>query len=1112
MKNLTNWSGGEKLPGLVKFFRIMKLATFLILMSIGWAFAGKTYSQVKLLNLNMNKTTVKEVLSRIEEQSEFYFMYSGKLIDVDREISVNLENQKIDEVLSTVFKNTNVNYVIKDKFIVLTTENTGNILTVSGQQTPISGKVTDEAGLPLPGVTVLIKGTTQGTITNFDGEYTIANVPTDAVLVFSFVGMVTQEIPVGTEATINVKMATDAIGLEEVVAIGYGTQKKVSLTNSISQVDGETLTRRPVANVEQSLQGLAAGVTVVDQGGRPGASDVNIRIRGITSLSSNSPLIIVDGIEQRMTDINPDDIESISVLKDASSTAIYGSRAANGVILINTRRAKSGDVQVAYHGYYGFQRANNRPEHMGLRDYFELENAARINAGGQATYSEEFINEYVNATDRELYPLPFPWFDKGVMLKNAPQQNHTLSFSGGNEFVRARASLRYQDIEGIVNNFNDNTNEVRINTDFNLSSKLSVAFDMNLRMSEDVQPYAGVYNVFNYMLHATKFSVPQYATGEYGLGPQNNNPLIFSDLTGLRTSKNNYFIGKVKANYEIFSGLKYTFEYGIRDSKSEGSAYENKYRNEDPITGRVRQVTLNSLNESRGSLKELTLSHLLNYEKTFEDHEFKALVGYSTIDNRQNNLSAYRQDFYNNDIQSLDAGSEDNKDNSGYNSEYALRSYFGRFNYAYNNKYLFEVNARYDGSSRFSTTKQYAFFPSFSGAWRISQEDFWADMSETINEFKVRASWGLTGNQAIALYEFYPALSVVNYAFNETPVQGYTPTQFVNEDLTWEKTRQLDIGIDLGLWNSKLTVSADYYDKLTKDILLRLPIPSTIGLNASYQNAGSVSNKGWELGVIYRGGRKLTYDIGLNVSRNKNRVEDLKSTGPYITGSGANVTTIIQEGMAINSLWGYRTDGFFQSPEEIANYPTYQSNTQPGDVKYLNLNDDDKINPDDRAFLGYTFPLTNLGATMRFAYEGFELYMQWQGAFGHTTQLEGGLAHQATYEAFTHANYTDYWTETNTDARWPRPIKSNLRNLQASDRLTIDADYLRLKNIMLSYNVKASWLSKLPISKAQLYVNATNLITFSKLNDWGLDAETPAGRANYYPQVDLYTVGLKLNF
>ncbi len=1091
----------------------MKLAFVFLFVLIFNGLASNGFSQNQQVTATVKNKTIKEVMTEIERQTDYTFLYNSNSVDLSQPVSVSFDKENIAEAVEALFENTQIKFTVVENQIILMPKAAGVSNGLVQEQHVVKGTITDILGDPLPGVSIVEKGTTNGTISGVDGAYSITVSSSDVALQYSFIGFVSQEVNLAGRSGVDITLLEDVTDLSEVVVVGYGTQRKISLTNSIAQVSGDDLVKRPVANVSQSLQGMAPGVVVLDQGGRPGNSDVNIRVRGLTTLGNNNPLIIVDGVEQRMSDINPDDIESVSVLKDASSTAIYGSRAANGVVLITTRRAKEGKMQIAYHGYYGIQKAINRPEHLGLRDYMELENVARVNAGRAPLYTEEYINEYVNATDREKYPLPFPWFDKGVMLKDAPQQNHTLSMSGGNELVKARVSLRHQDIDGIVSNFGDKTSEIRVNTDFKLSDKINVSFDVNYRTSEDTQPYAGVYNVFNYMLHATKFSVPQYSTGEYGLGPQNNNPLLNAELTGLRTNQNDYLFAKTKADYQIFKDLKYTFEYGVRNSATQRQAYKNKYSNEDPVTGRVRAVPMNSLEEYRSSFKEFTMTHLLNYNKKIgENHSFDVLAGYSTIDNRQNWISADRQDFYNNDIQSLRAGSEENRDNDGLNSDYGLKSYFGRLNYNFADKYMVEANVRYDGSSRFSKDKQYAFFPSFSGAWRISQEGFWDQFIDVVNEFKVRGSWGVTGNQAIDLYQFYPALSALDYAFNENPVQGYAQTNFVNQNLTWEETRQWDVGFDLGILKNRVTFTFDYYNKLTDGILLRLDIPRVIGLNPSYENAGVVSNKGWETGVNVKGGREFKYTIGANISRNKNIVEDLYGTGPYIEGGGANPTFIIKEGMSMNSLWGYHTDGFFQSEEEIANYPTYQSNTKPGDVKYLNLDGDDKISPDDRDFLGHTFPTLTYSANMNFSYKNFELFMQWQGAAGHTTQVGGGLAHQATYEAFTHKIHADYWTEDNRNARWPRPIKSNLRNLQASDLLTIDADYLRLKNIMLAYNVPSSVLGKLPISKVQVYANATNVLTISKLNEWNLDPEMPAGRANYYPQVSLYTVGLKLNF
>ena len=992
------------------------------------------------------------------------------------------------------------------------------IVTLAEVALRVQGTITDQRnGEALPGVNILVKGTTTGTVSDVDGNYSI-NVPSDNdTLVFSSIGYITQEVAVNGRSVVDLALREDVQSLSEVVVVGYGTQKKVSLTNAVSQVSGESIEKRPVANIQQSLQGFAPGVTVLDQGGAPGNSTANIRIRGITTLgddSKNNPLIIVDGIEQRMDDINPNDIESVSVLKDAASTAIYGSRAANGVILITTKRGSAGKVSITYDGYYALQDAINRPEHMALEPYLRLENVAHLNAGREAPYSEEYIREYVANAPSPEYPLPFPWWrrDELGILKLAPQQNHTLSVSGGSEIIKARMSIRHQNIDGIAPNFSDKTNEFRLNTDYKASEKLRFSADLNYRASESHLPGDGETRIFQYMLHASKFSWPKYETGEYGLGPQVNNPLLFAELTGDRRTLNDYLVGSIKGEYEILPGLAFSTQYALRYSNTQRKDFSNKYFNRDPVTDRFVQRQVNTLTEIRRNLKEFTLNSLLQYTGDFGQHGITALLGYSTIDNSENEIEAFRQDFYNNQVRSLNQGSTENRDATGFDADYGLRSYFSRVNYSYADKYLVEINARYDGSSRFSKGNRYSFFPSFSAGWRLSEEAFWDGLESTVNELKLRGSYGATGNQAVGLYSFYKTLSAINYSFDGEPVVGYAQRNFANRDLSWETTFQLDVGLDVGLLDDRILFTFDYYNKRTEDILLDLPIPSVVGLRAPPQNAGVVLNRGYEISANYRGGNEFRYDIGLNFSDNHNEVLDLVGTGPYIDGSSPNPTFIVKEGLPVNSHWGYLTDGYFQTQQEADNYPTLTANPMPGDVKYVDRNEDGVLNPDDRTFIGRSFPRFNYGMTTNFGYKNFELYTQWQGAAGHKIMLGGAWNHQATHEAFTHAIYEDYWTPENPNARFPRPVKGDTRNRQTSERNVIDSDYLRLKNITLSYTVPASLMDKLFLSHARVYAGVTNVLTISDLNEWNIDPEAPSGRLQYYPQVRTYTLGANIRF
>jgi TonB-linked SusC/RagA family outer membrane protein len=1002
------------------------------------------------------------------------------------------------------------------------------------QNSTVNGHVTsatDKGGLP--GVNIVVKNTLTGTTTDAEGKFEI-NAPSDAILVFSGIGYVTQEISVGGKSTIDVQLAVDTKLLDEVVVVGYGTQKRNSLTNSVSQISGDAITKRPVSNIQQAFQGLMPGVTVLDQGGSPGKSNTNIRVRGITTfningsstsgfdLGKNDALVIVDGIEQRLSDINPDDIETVSVLKDASSTAIYGSRATNGVILITTKRAKGGKVQVDYHGYYAIQKSNNVPKMMGLEAYMREQVAAYTNAGVTlpARFTEESIQAHVNATDREKYPMPNTWFE--TMLRSAPQQNHTISVAGGTDVLRTRLSVRYQDQQGVIEGYSNKIGEFRLNTDYTVSKRLRVSGDINYRYNRSLNPTVNNTNnnptPLNNFFHGTLWAVPKYADGSYGLSTQGNNPLMFNEIGGQSRQNTDYLAGYLKAEFDIAEGLTFSTQIAGRGSFIFQKNFTNSYTNVDKNTNITKTVAINSLTEVRNTLREYTLNNLLTYEKSFGDHKLKALVGYSQIGNTQTFLSAYRERFYNNDIGSIGQGANDGtKSNAGNDAEYGLRSFFGRVNYDYKEKYLFEANARYDGSSKFTGAKQYSVFPSFSAGWRISKENFWSNIEKTVNELKLRGSWGITGNQSVDLYSYYSALTANGYSFGGTSVQGYRPTTLANTNLGWESTTQLDLGLDAAFFNKRLSLTVDYYRKLTDDILLNLDIPATIGLTAPPQNAGSVENKGWEFGLNYRGGQGnsgFRYTLGGNLSINENKVVDLKGTGPYITGSDIDPRYIIAKGLPINTLWGYQTDGLFQTEAEIAEYKaTYATNTKPGDVKYIDRNKDGKINADDMTAIGNSFPKYTFGVNSDFSYKNFELNILFQGAAKVDARLAGALAEMGNQEGFTHEIYTNnYWTPENPGARFPRPVKFDLRNVATSDRLVIDGSYVRLKNVQLAYNIPASIVSKLRVSRIRVYTSATNLFTISKLNDWNLDPEVPSGRAVYFPQTALYTFGLNLQF
>lgn len=990
----------------------------------------------------------------------------------------------------------------------------------------VVGLITDDKGEALAGVSVKAteeaSGNSRLVVTNASGRFIFEELKEgEYSFLFTSVGYQNKQLKgykVQADKTISllIELQKQSSNLSDVVVVGYGTQKKISLTNSVTQLTGEELGRKQVNNIEQSLQGVAPGVTVIDNGGIPGRDNATIRVRGITTLSDNSALVIVDGIEQRLTDINPNDIESVTILKDAASTSIYGSRAANGVILITTKRGKAGKLTVNVNSSLSYQKTMNTPKNMNMRDYMELEATAYQNVGSAvpAMFTPDSITKWVNATDRYRYPLPNTWFK--TLFHTAPRYDNNISVSGGSDNLKGRMAVRYMDQDGVTPNTSQNIREVRLNGDFKASSALSFSADINYRSNSNQTPHDLVGSVLDKMTTGSMWTVPKYPNGTYGLSNQSNNPLMYAEIGGKFKQTNDYLTGSIKGSWIIVKGLTLSSQFANRVNYFQSTDFTNAFTNTDSIKKITKLVQNNSLTEQRNYLYEYTWNNLLNYELTVGKHELKALAGYSEIYNKQNTISAYRERFYNNNIQSIGQGANDaTKSNGGSNSEFGLRSYFGRVNYAFFKKYFIEANGRYDGSSRFTGDNKYSFFPSFSAGWRISQEGFFQPLKSIVEDVKLRASWGKTGNQAVPLYSYYSSLQSSIYTFGGQSVTGYASANFTNQDITWETTRQYDFGMDVTLLRN-LTVTADYYNKRTSGILLQLPIPGLIGQNAPTQNAGVVDNKGIEVALSYKGsfGKSGRYSATGNFSYNKNTVVDLAGTGPYISSTNErDPRTITIVGQPIGAFWGYKTGGLFQTQDEVNSYPTYAVNTKPGDVKFLDRNKDGIISSDDDTIIGKSFPVYTFGLLTSVGWGGFDLNLQFQGVADVNTRLRGPINEQGNNEGFTHEIFTNnYWTPTHTDARFPRPTKGILNNMNTSDRTMLNGSYLRLKNVQLVYTIPVALVQKYKLQKASVFVSTTNLFTISELNEWNLDPETPSGNVNNYPQTRFTTIGINLQF
>ena len=1095
-----------------KTWMVMKLMVVFLLF-FTFQVGAKSYAQ--RITINKKQASLSDVFKAIEQQTGFLFFYDKVLMQKKKRIDIAIENATLDQALSTCLKDQHLIYTIVKNTVVIRPLRISAPYQVDNIQPMdipvsniVSGNVTNSRGEPLVGVSVTVKGTGIGSSTNKKGNYSI-DVPANGKLIFSYIGYKEQEVPVRGRSKVDVGMELSVSSLDQVVVVGYGTQKKTSLTSAVVDIKGEDLNKRTVADATQALQGLAPGVTVTDRGGGPGQSDVTIRVRGTTTLSGSDPLVIVDGIEQSMNDVVPSDIESLTVLKDAASTAIYGSRAANGVVLITTKRAKSNKLSVSLNSYYAIQKQIWTPKQMGMRDYMNMQDVAYINAGKPAPFPQDTINKWVNSTDRIRYPLVNDWIN--WMYSPAPQQSHTLSVSGGSDNVKTVLSINYFDQEGVLRHTGSERPSIRLNTDFKVSNRITLSGDFNYRQKTY---YAPTYetNAIKWMWASSNFAVPRYPDGTYGMSSDGISPLIQSDLRGLTHFREDFGFVNLKANIEILKGLNFQTQYGVTIGGLSQKIYQNAYVVRDYFDPSLirQQVTTNSMDETRDHHQQYTLNNLLTYNTSLDKNNFNILLGYSQEGYKYNYLSASRKDFYNNDIQSLSQGSLASRDNTGYESAWGLRSYFGRFDYNYAEKYFLELNGRYDGSSRFTGKNKYSFFPSISGAWRISREKFWSNFSNVVNEFKIRGSWGKTGNQSVGLYSYLETLAARDYDFGGNPVQGLYQGTLANTDITWETTTQSDIGLDASLLNGKFGVTFDYYKKITEGILLYLPIPLTIGLDAPPQNAGSVENKGWELNLSYRSRIKdFRYNLAFNISNVKNKITSLAGSGPYIYNNYW-VTTIQEVGLPINSFIGYKSDGFFKTQDEVDKSPTLYPGTKPGDLKYVDVNGDGIINPSDMVPIGSDIPHYTFGLNMNVDYKNFDMNLFFQGV-GKAQAMIGESAGNIEWQSFVFDFEKDYWTPDHTNAKFPRPVAFADNNWVNSDFWLINAAYLKLKNIQLGYTLPSALTQRFHIERLRLYVAKSNAFTISKVNKWGMDPEFNTSMREY-PQVSLNTVGINLTF
>jgi TonB-linked SusC/RagA family outer membrane protein len=989
----------------------------------------------------------------------------------------------------------------------------------------VTGTVTDAStGAVLPGVNIKVKGTTTGTSTDADGKYSLQVHSLQDTLVFSFIGYQTQSISMNGRTTANVALKPSILHGKQMVVVGYGEQKKADLTGVVSTVEGSDISNQPAIEVSSALQGKIAGVTITQHSGQPGLATGNITIRGIGTLgSSTSPLVLIDGVEGFLSDVDPSNVASVTVLKDAASAAIYGSRAANGVILVKTKHGKKGAVKIHYNGYVGWQHPTDLPKFVDAGEYMKYYNMANKNLGRAQVYSDNYIEQWQknHLTDPDHYPNT-DWVN-AVFTEPGLQQKHHLSVSGGSDKVQYYSSLGYDENRGNIIHYGYKRYSIRLNTNINASKQWHFIFDVNAVRKNRKAPTEGT-GIIRQVFRLSPNLVARYSDGSFGPGHNHSaNPVAFARRGGLQLHDASIFKSRLKARYEPLDGLEFSIMYSPEYRDGLNNTVQKQINLHDISTpNRIYKTPQkSSISESNGKVFNNNLDILAKYHASLQNHQFKVLGGYEFIDHHSDHFSAYRDHLALREFTELNSASVKNQQNSGTGSAYALQSVFGRFNYNYKSTYLFQANVRYDGSSRFAKNYRYGLFPSFSAGWRLANEPFFKNLNP-ISKLKLRVSWGELGNQDIGTY---PYQAVVNlnqrFIFGGQPVSAAAQLDMANTQISWETTEMADIGLNLGLWQNRFNFSFDYYQKKTRGILLRLPIPMYFGLTAPYQNAGKVENKGWELSTSYKNNAgDFHYDLSFHISNDLNKVTDLHGTGPSISGN-----YITKVGKPLHSLYGYVADGFFDSKEEIQNSATQSGKIAPGDIKYENqltidTNEDgvpdkadDVINADDKKIIGNTFPKFTYGFNIAANYKGFDLSASFQGV-GKKDVLLTQDAVWAFYNGGKMREWQkDFWTPDNKDAAYPRLTAGSTQNsFKTSSFWVYSAAYLRLRNLRIGYSIPVKWAQVLSIEKIEIYFMGQNLFTWLDDMPPGVSPNVPnTTNGKYYPVNKVYTFGLSVN-
>jgi len=1097
--------------------------------------AAPLYGQI---SVTFKDVPLMEALSTLENKSEYSFFYSNMLPDKDARVSIDAKDKSIEFILDNIFSNLSISYEINGHQIVLREDKKEEKNT----SYKASGVVVDSAGEPVIGAGVVIEGSTNGTITDVDGRWELVVPSTTTKIVISSLGYKEQVVAAGSASARTVTLHEDSQMLQETVVVGYGVQKKVNLTGAVAMVNSEEMNARPISSVASGLQGLLPGVTVVNSSSQPGQANTTIRVRGVGTIGNSNPLILIDGIEGDISSINPEDIESVSVLKDAASSAIYGARAANGVLLVTTKKLAAGKdavTKINFSAYAGIQTPTRLPEMCDAIEFMTLDNEARKNVDTADAWLPEDFDKVRNNTDPNYFGNT-DWIGQ-VLKKVAPQQNYSLSLNGTLGNSGYMLSYRYFDQSGLT--VGNSTGETRHNLRFKINTKLidrvTLSSNLGYTTTKVISPVSSLTSgggaIYTAMRIAPNVPV-RYTDGTWAYGGGNTNPVaILRDGGRAKTDADELSIMEV-VKVDILKGWDVSATYNVTSYNGLKDILKKTITFNNPQDGSTYSY------QSPNSIKNIDYRHnqqtfilQTNFDLNFGKHNVSGVVGMSQEWYTSRSFEASRTKLITEQDPTLNLGDPQTMSNASSYSSWAIRSGFGRISYNWNERYLLEGNLRYDLSSRFHKSNRSGLFPSVSAGWRISEENFMAATRTYLDNLKIRASWGMLGNQYVGSSN-YPYLSVLQAytsgvsMIGANATTGYVQSTLSNPNLSWEKIKMLDLGFDLAMFSNRLTFSFDWYNKDTDGILLKLNYPAQLGAKPSEQNAGKVNNKGWEMDLNWRSQvGEFMYGIGFNLSDVKNKIVDLGGNAPDLSGNQIRMV-----GYPIDAFYGYIADGLM-TPEDfkinnpethtynLPNIPVILGNRyQPGDIKYKDLSGPDgvpdgRITPEyDRTVLGSSIPRYTYSVRGNLGWRGIDFSFVLQGVGKCSGFLEGSARHalqdMAAYPQKVHLERYNVVTNPNPKASYPRLTYNTGFNQNTFSTFWLeDASYLRVKNVQLGYTFPEKWMKKARIDNFRIYASADNLFTFSKFF-YAYDPETPVSRGGYYPLVKTVVIGVNLTF